>query len=308
MTARPRRTPPSMVTTEPMLKESVDAIIASTDSRQLSRRWSGPPNPKVRPGQKPVAKAPAVEIILLADSKVDALADARLADLAEIAERIKARIKRTTADVIATGKDLLLAQQRIGAGDLLSWVERELGMTRRWAQLQMRVAQTLGANEIISSVPPTFLYLLAAPSTSDPIRNEVVADLQAGRVIDHRAVEARIKQEREGRRLAKERGVVVEDDAALDDEVVVVPEKSKSKRTSRPAHWADAAARALAALEELQEIQAEFEDWKERLHENTQDGAMAEKLENITGIDIAGAIEIVTEAQDADLPLGFGRD
>ena len=145
--------------------------------------------------------------MLPAGGRVEALAEARLADLAEIAERIKARIKRTTADVIATGRDLLLAQQRIGAGDLLGWVELELGMTRRWAQLQMRVAQTFQADEIISSVSPTFLYLLSAPSTPDAIRTEIADDLQAGRVVDHRAVEARIKQVRAERRLPKGRGV-----------------------------------------------------------------------------------------------------
>ena len=66
------------------------AIVAATGSRQFSRRWSGPQNPKGQPGQKPVAKAPAVEIVPPTDGKIGALADARLADLAEIAERIRA--------------------------------------------------------------------------------------------------------------------------------------------------------------------------------------------------------------------------
>ena len=138
-------------------------------------------------------KRPIVEAIPAADSTIADLAAARSADLAEIAERIRARIKRTTADVIATGKDLLLAQQRLGTGNVLDWIERELGMTRRWAQLQMSVAKTFGeVGEIISSMPPTTIYKLAAPSTPDEIKAQVVADLEAGRIVDHRTVEAEI--------------------------------------------------------------------------------------------------------------------
>src|SRR5262249_21088886 len=154
----------------------------------------GPINPPDRPGQQPGAPTPVVEIIPADDSKIADLPAARLADLAEIAERIRARIKRTTADVIATGNDLMVAQQRLGAGDVLDWVERELGMTRRWAQLQMTVAKTFGEiGEIISSVPPTTIYKLAAPSTPESIKAKVIADLRAGHPVDHRAVEQQIK-------------------------------------------------------------------------------------------------------------------
>ena len=177
-----------------MQREPTGAIIASANSRQFSRPWSGPANPSSHSGQQPGAVAPVVEVIASVGTNVADLKGARLADLAEIADRIRARIKRSTADVIATGSDLLLAQQRIGAGDLLAWVESELGMTRRWAQLQMVVAKTFGeVGEVISSVPPTTIYKLAAPSTPDSIKSEVIADLRAGRTVDHRAVEQRIK-------------------------------------------------------------------------------------------------------------------
>jgi hypothetical protein len=180
-----------------VMKETVvnepSAVIASAGSRQFSRRHSGPPNPKDRPGQKPGATVPSNNETST-DTKTEMLAKARLADLAEIADRIRARIKRTTADAIATGKDLLVAQQRLGSGDVLDWVERELGMTRRWAQLQMMVAKTFGEiGEIISSVPPTTIYKLAAPSTPEFIKGDVIADLRAERTVDHRAVEQRIK-------------------------------------------------------------------------------------------------------------------
>ena len=77
---------------------------------------------------------------------------------------------------------------------------------------------------------------------------------------------------------------------------------------SRVARWSDAASRAVAALEELQDIQSEYQDWDEGLPDNLRESAVAEKLASVTEIDIESAIETVSEAEDADLPLGFGRD
>jgi len=87
-----------------------------------------------------------------------------------------------------------------------------------------------------------------------------------------------------------------------------VADLAKKRPASRAARWADAAARAIEALEELQDIQGEYESWKESLPENLLGGAMAEKLEAATSVDVVDAIGIATEAQNLDLPRGFGRD
>ena len=94
-----------------------------------------------------------------------------------------------------------------------------------------------------------------------------------------------------------------------DDDDLVSWEAPPSRRMkSRPARWSEAASHAITALEELQEIQSEYEYWMESLPDNLRESAVAEKLESVTGIDFASAIETVSEAEDADLPLGFGRD
>jgi len=62
------------------------------------------------------------------------------------------------------------------------------------------------------------------------------------------------------------------------------------------------------ALGKLQDIQSEYQEWNEGLPENLRESTIAEKLESITAIDFDSAIETVNEAEDADLPLGFGRD
>lgn len=83
---------------------------------------------------------------------------------------------------------------------------------------------------------------------------------------------------------------------------------AKPKKPTRVSRWQDAAQNAVSALEELQSVQAEYEEWRDNLPENLENSALGEKLTNVCDIDIAGALDAAQEALDADLPLGFGRD
>jgi hypothetical protein len=75
----------------------------------------------------------------------------------------------------------------------------------------------------------------------------------------------------------------------------------------------------VAALSELEEIRAEYEDWMDGLPENLADSALGQKLAEVCQIDIQSVMEepltnwgdterAIEEAESADLPLGFGRD
>lgn len=80
------------------------------------------------------------------------------------------------------------------------------------------------------------------------------------------------------------------------------------KTPSRPQRWADAASRATAALEELVELQSEYQEWLDGLPENLQSGALADKLQSVCDLDLESAKQSVEEAEGIDLPRGFGRD
>ncbi len=81
-----------------------------------------------------------------------------------------------------------------------------------------------------------------------------------------------------------------------------------AKQLSRPKRWQQAIERASEALEELLEIQSEYEDWFESMPEGLQTSATGEMLVELTYLDIDGAKSIVDEAEWANLPQGFGRD
>lgn len=104
----------------------------------------------------------------------------------------------------------------------------------------------------------------------------------------------------------------------------------KRQSNSRPARWDRAVAAAQTALEvmqsakedfdaaidELEELRSEYEEWKENLPENLANSALGEKLEAISGLDVENAKEgsiddmenALGELESPDFPMGFGKD
>lgn len=82
----------------------------------------------------------------------------------------------------------------------------------------------------------------------------------------------------------------------------------KPKQKSRAKRWEEAVGNAMSALEELCDLQMEYQEWLDNLPENLQSSPVGEKLEAVCGIDLDGAKGSVEEAEGADLPMGFGRD
>lgn len=81
-----------------------------------------------------------------------------------------------------------------------------------------------------------------------------------------------------------------------------------AKNKSRPERWNEAASAASAALEQLVELQAEYQEWLDGLPDNLQQSAVGEKLQEITDLDLQSALDTIGEADAIDLPRGFGRD
>ena len=79
-------------------------------------------------------------------------------------------------------------------------------------------------------------------------------------------------------------------------------------RESRAAAWARLAEEAASCIEALIDYQQEFDAAREAQPESLQEGPSAQKCEQIGMIDLGSALEILQEAESADLPLEFGRD
>lgn len=86
------------------------------------------------------------------------------------------------------------------------------------------------------------------------------------------------------------------------------PAPRKERQLSRSARWAAAASAASTALGELLDVQQEYQDWLDNLPENLQSSALGEKLQAVCDLDVQGAVDVIDDAEGADLPMGFGRD
>ena len=77
---------------------------------------------------------------------------------------------------------------------------------------------------------------------------------------------------------------------------------------TRPERWSSACNTVRNALEELQQLQAEYQDWRDNIPENMESSPTAEKLDAMADLDLDEIVNAIEEAADADLPRGFGRD
>ena len=97
------------------------------------------------------------------------------------AERIRLRPKRTAEDIVAIGLDLIAAKERLPHGAFGDWIHAEFGMSESAATKIMNVGKAYGGKSvIITDLTPTVLYELSAPSTPEPVREEIERIAGAG--------------------------------------------------------------------------------------------------------------------------------
>jgi hypothetical protein len=256
--------------------------------------------------------------------------------LTEHATAIRQLGKRVVTDVIEIGRHLAEAKKIAGHGNWLPWLKHEFGWTEMTATRFMNVYEMSKSNNLLDlELPISSLYLLAAPSTPEETRTELIERAKSGEVIKLFEIKENIKATKAPPEPARKSSPVRTgenaDDpeasaehmkrhlAALDDEPdsdiedEIKPEtaaqaKTATKAKSRPARWLAAATAAAEWLRELQDLQSEYQDWRDSLPENLQGSATSEKLDAVCDLDIASALSTAEEAEGLDLPLGFGRD
>jgi len=114
------------------------------------------------------------------------------------AEKIR---KRLADDIIATGRDLESVKSRLDHGEFANWLKFEFDWSIKTAERMMSVARQFGKNDNLSNltIQKTALYLLAAPSTPDEVRQEAVERAQNGERITH-ATAKRLVDDARGKR------------------------------------------------------------------------------------------------------------
>jgi Protein of unknown function (DUF3102) len=120
------------------------------------------------------------------------------------AGRIRDRHKRQIAGIIETGHDLLEMKELLGHGQFRKWLHAEFAWAERTARNYMSAAQQFAdKSAFIADLPPTEVYLLAAPSTPSSVRDAVVSRLEAGDRVESGEVRALVRDAKEDARRVK---------------------------------------------------------------------------------------------------------
>jgi hypothetical protein len=120
------------------------------------------------------------------------------------AESIRARIRKSTEDIIEIGRDLLAAKEHVKRGQFDSWVEHQVGIPRRTAYAYIRVARLYEKSATVALLPLATVHRLAAPSAPPTVVDIVITKAAAGEIVPDAVVREMINEAKS--LAAKERG------------------------------------------------------------------------------------------------------
>ena len=112
-----------------------------------------------------------------------------LKKLATLVQRIKSR---NDAYAIDTGKDLLQAKAMLKHGEFGPWLKANFGWSTSTAGNYMNAAKLAEQAPAVAKLKPAAVVALAAPSTPDVVKSEVIADLEKGNVPTPKEIKAKI--------------------------------------------------------------------------------------------------------------------
>lgn len=101
-------------------------------------------------------------------------------ELEEIAADLRARYRRVQEEVLAIGSILLRAKASFPKGGFLAWVEREVGMQPRMAQMAMQVTQAFSPEDRIVRLFPGIGHLVELARAPEEVREKAVEMREAG--------------------------------------------------------------------------------------------------------------------------------
>lgn len=190
-----------------------------------------------------------------ADTKFNyaALPTEKAASARAAAERIRGRMQLAAESIIEVGKTLNEQKESLGHSNFMLWIESEFDMSQSSANKMMAVARELGDKFVtVTNLGTKALYALAAPSTPEPVRTEVLERAAAGEKVTAKEIEA-LK-----RKLEKAEEKISEKEAqrAAQESRANIAARQVSDATNR-AMFAEADKERLA--EELQRMRDELE-------------------------------------------------
>jgi hypothetical protein len=197
----------------------------------------------------PDAKPALVPTVIQPTLGGEVIVPATAGELADAADRILELIADAKSNMFKVGQELVAIKAKLEHGDFGKWVQASLnGMTERTAQRYMSVVEKFsGKYDTVSVLPTTVIQKLAAPSVPDVLRNQVLAEIDAGNTptsgaILFRIADAKDKQDKEKAEADK---IARKTEGKTPDQAAKIKAKLKAAKASQIA--ADTAARPAVA-------------------------------------------------------------
>jgi hypothetical protein len=153
--------------------------------------------------------------------------------LAEHAAAIRALRSRIASDVAEIGCRLVKVKSIVGYGNWLPWIDKEFGWSEDTAERFIRVhefieglSDSATVRNLILTLPVSSVYLLAAPSTPDEARAEILERAQAGEPVSVAETKRTIDRAK-GRKPRDLKGVKIHREMKLGEDTI-----AKIKNTS----------------------------------------------------------------------------
>ncbi|MEH2178725.1 DUF3102 domain-containing protein [Nostoc sp.] len=111
---------------------------------------------------------------------------------------IKERLRRSAQDIWEIGQKLADVRSRLKHGQFETWLKAEFGWSRRTAYNFINVYEAFAerANFAQIDIATSALYLLAAPSTPENVREEILQRAMEGETLTHKSIRQVIEEEK----------------------------------------------------------------------------------------------------------------
>lgn len=177
------------------------------------------------------------------------------------AERIRGRYSLACQSIAAIGQELIDQKKSLGHGNYLDWVKAEFAFGVTTAHKFTKIAETFGANfQNSENLAFEAWAMLAAPSTPEPVRTEVLERAANGEKVTAKEIEA-LK-----RKLSKAEETIAEKEAQRRTQESMALIADKQAR--------DAANRAMFAEADKERLANELEDMREEIERLKEPGVI----------------------------------
>jgi hypothetical protein len=109
----------------------------------------------------------------------------------ERTERIHNLARMTATGIVQIGQYLTEVKARLEHGRFLEWIDREFAWSQQSASRFMQVHEQFKLRNLGNlQIDVSALYLIAAPSTPEPVRTEMIRQAELGEKVTHATVKA----------------------------------------------------------------------------------------------------------------------